>query len=65
MRLFTAIALTATLMLSSMLAGCLGGNLENDFVYVDEPVYETTNATIVELWEGGELVETTLSLIHI
>ena len=29
-RFFLAVALTATLMLSSMLAGCLGGNLEND-----------------------------------
>ena len=34
-RFFTATALTATLLLSSMLAGCLGGNLENDFVYDD------------------------------
>ena len=46
-RFFLAVALTTTLMLSGMLAGCLGGNLENDFIYVDEPVYESTNAVIV------------------
>ena len=62
-RFFLAIALTATLLLSSMLAGCLEGNLENDFVYVDEPVYESTNATIVEVWEDGELVETTYPVL--
>jgi hypothetical protein len=62
-RFFIAVALTATLMLSSMLAGCLGGNLENDFVYVDEPMYESTNATIVEVWEDGELVETTYPVL--
>ena len=57
-------------MLSSMLAGCLGGNLENDFVYFDDVWYASTNATIVEVWEDGERVETnypvlSLSLIHI
>ena len=62
-RFFIAVALTAILMLSSMLAGCLDGNLENDFVYVDEPVYKSTNATIVEVWEGGELVETTYPML--
>ena len=45
--------LTATLMLSGMLSGCIGGNLENDFVYPDDVWYTSTNATIV------------LSLIHI
>ena len=63
MRLFTAITLTATLLLSSMLAGCLEGNLENDFIYVDEPVYQSTNATIVEVWDDGELVETTYPVL--
>jgi hypothetical protein len=62
-RYFVAIALTATLMLSGILAGCLEGTLENDFVYVDEPVYESTNATIVEVWEDGELVETTYPVL--
>lgn len=62
-RFFIATALTATLLLSSMLAGCLEGNLENDFVYVDEPVYESTNATIVEVWEDGEVVETTYPVL--
>ena len=62
-RFFIATVLTATLMLSSMLAGCLGGNLENDFVYVGEPVYESTNATIVEVWEDGEVVETTYPVL--
>ena len=62
-RFSVGIALAATLMLSSMLAGCLGGNLENDFVYVDAPVYESTNATIVEVWEDGELVETTYPVL--
>jgi hypothetical protein len=60
---FLAITLAATLMLSSMLAGCLGGNLENDYVYADEPVYESTNATILEVWEDGELVETTYPVL--
>ena len=62
-RLFLTIALTVTLLLSSMLAGCLGGNLENDFVYVGEPVYESTHATIVEVWEDGEVVETTYPVL--
>ena len=62
-RFFIATALTATLLLSSMLAGCIGGNLENDFVYVDEPVYESTNGTIVEVWEDGEVVETTYPVL--
>jgi len=62
-RISIATALTASLMLSSMLAGCLTGDLENDFVYVDEPVYESTNATIVEVWEEGELVETTYPVL--
>ena len=50
--------LTTALMLSSMLVGCLGGNLENDTVYPDDVMYESTNATIVEVWEDGNLVET-------
>ena len=62
-RFFIAVALTAILMLSSMLAGCLDGNLETDLVYVDEPVYKSTNATIVEVWEDGELVETTYPVL--
>ena len=62
-RFFIAVALTAILMLSSMLAGCLDGNLEPDFVYVDEPVYKSTNATIVEVWEDGELVATTYPVL--
>ena len=45
-------------MLSSMLAGCLGGNLENDFIYPDDVLYASTNATIVEVWEDGAVVET-------
>ncbi|MGB1766721.1 MAG: hypothetical protein ACPHJE_05015 [Poseidonia sp.] len=48
----------AVLLLSSMLAGCIGGNLENDFVYPDDVWYASTNATIVEVWEDGERVET-------
>ncbi|MGB1420083.1 MAG: hypothetical protein ACPG7K_04835, partial [Poseidonia sp.] len=48
----------AVLLLSIMLAGCIGGNLENDFVYPDDVWYASTNATIVEVWEDGELVET-------
>ena len=62
-RFFIAVALTAILLLSSMLAGCLDGNLETDLVYVDEPVYKSTNATIVEVWEDGELVETTYPVL--
>ena len=50
--------LLACIMLSGMLAGCTGGNLENDFVYPDDVWYISTNATIVEVWEDGELVET-------
>ena len=38
-------------------------NLETDLVYVDEPVYKSTNATIVEVWEDGELVETTYPVL--
>ena len=51
-------AAIAVLMLSSMLAGCLGGNLENDFIYPDDVLYASTNATIVEVWEDGAVVET-------
>jgi len=50
--------LLACIMLSGMLAGCIGGNLENDFIYPDDVWYVSTNATIVEVWEDGELVET-------
>ena len=53
-----ATVLVAIIMLSSMLAGCLGGDLENDMVYPDHVWYASTNATIVEVWEDGELVET-------
>ena len=52
-RFFIAVALTATLMLSSMLAGCLGGNLENDSVYVDEPMYESPTPPS---WRCGKTV---------
>ena len=56
-RLLTPAAF-AVLLVSSMLAGCIGGNLENDFVYFDDVWYASTNATIVEVWEDGERVET-------
>ena len=55
--------LTTALMLSSMLVGCLGGNLENDIVYPDDVMYESTNATIVEVWEDGAVVETTYPVL--
>ena len=58
MRPQVATALTVAIMLSGMLAGCIGGNLENDFVYFDDVWYTSTNATIVEVWEEGDLVET-------
>ena len=57
-RILIVCLLTATFMLSGMLAGCIGGNLENDFVYPDDVWYTSTNATIVEVWDDGELVET-------
>ena len=47
-----------SLMLLGVFAGCLGGDLENDMVYPDHVWYASTNATIVEVWEDGELVET-------
>ena len=56
-RLLTPAAF-AVLLVSSMLDGCIGGNLENDFVYFDDVWYASTNATIVEVWEDGERVET-------
>ena len=58
-RLLIASTLTAALVLSSMLVGCLWGGLENDFVYADDVVYESTTGTIVEVWENGALVGTT------
>ena len=63
MRLLILAMLTTALMLSSMLVGCLGGNLENDMVYVDDVRYESTNATIVEVWEDGAVVETTYPVL--
>ena len=58
-----AAAMTATLVLSSMLAGCLWGDLENDMVYPDDVVYESTTGTIVEVWEDGALVGTTYPVL--
>jgi hypothetical protein len=58
-----ATALVAIIMLSSTLAGCLGGNLENDFVYPDDVIIESTNATIVEVWEDGAVVQTTYPVL--
>ena len=55
--------LVAIIMLSSMLAGCLGGNLENDFIYPDDVIIESMNATIVEVWEDGAVVETTYPVL--
>ena len=53
-----SLVLAVCIMLSGTLSGCIGGNLENDFVYPDDVWYASTNATIVEVWEDGELVET-------
>jgi len=58
-----ATVLVAIIMLSSMLAGCLGGDLENEMVYPDDVWYASTNATIVEVWEDGEVVETTYPVL--
>ena len=62
-RLLIASTLTAALVLSSMLVGCLWGGLENDFVYADDVVYESTTGTIVEVWENGALVGTTYPVL--
>lgn len=49
--------LMALLMLSSVVAGCLG-TASNDAMGEQVVAYAATNATIVEVWEDGELVDT-------
>ena len=49
--------LLALLMLSSVFAGCLGAASESESGS-QVVTYPNTNATIVEVWEDGELVET-------
>ena len=62
-RFLIASALTTAFVLSSMLAGCLWGDIENDFVYADDVLYEFTTGTIVEVWEDGVLVGTTYPVL--
>lgn len=51
-----------SLMLLGMFAGCLG-SISNEETGEHVVVYATTNATIVEVWEDGELVETQYPLL--
>jgi hypothetical protein len=52
----------ASLMLLGMFAGCLGST-SNEEMGEHVVVYATTNATIVEVWEDGDLVETQYPLL--